>query len=42
MKHFNKLKSEIVLYHTVELLQIYISFTGCYKVYIRTGVHYVR
>ena len=29
MTHFNKLKSESVLYYTVELLKSYILFTGC-------------
>ena len=29
MTHFYDLKSEIFLYHTVELLKSYISFTGC-------------
>ena len=29
MTHFNELKSEIFLYHTVELLKSYISFAGC-------------
>ena len=29
MTHFNDLKSEIFLYHTVELLNHYISITSC-------------
>ena len=29
MTHFNELKSESFLYHTVELLKSYISVTGC-------------
>ena len=29
MTHFNEDKSEIFLYHTVELLKSFISFTGC-------------
>ena len=29
MTHFNDLKSEIFLYHTVELLKSYISITSC-------------
>ena len=29
MTHFNEHKSEIFLYHTVELLKSDISFTGC-------------
>ena len=29
MTHLNEHKSEIFLYHTVELLKSYISFTGC-------------
>ena len=28
MTHFNEHKSEIFLYHTVELQESYISFTG--------------
>ena len=29
MTHFNEHKSEIFLYHAVELLKSYISFIGC-------------
>ena len=40
MTHFNEHKSEIFLYHTVELLKSYISFTVA-KAYVVTGAHYI-
>ena len=38
MTHFNKLKSEIFLYHTVKRLNSYISFTGCLGVGYNPGL----
>ena len=40
MTHFNEHKSEIFLYHTVELLKSYIHLLVA-KVYVVNGAHYI-